>query len=51
VNYLIFKIEGDKFYWKISVEVQNPTNAQVMVIDALRKQFEEDVAEMWLEFN
>ena len=51
VNYPIFKIEGDKFYWKISVEVQNPTNAQVMVIDALRKRFEEDVAEMWLEFN
>ncbi len=51
VNYPIFKIEGDKFYWKISVEVQNPTNAQVMVIDALRKQFEEDVVEMWLEFN
>jgi len=47
----IFKVEGDKFHWKISTEVQNPTNAQVMVIDALRKQFEEDVAEMWLEFN
>jgi len=47
----IFKVEGDKFHWKISTEVQNPTIAQATVLDALRKQFEEDVAEMWLEFN
>lgn len=47
----IFKVEGDKFHWKISTEVQNPTIGQTIVLDALRKQFEEYVAEMWSEFN
>lgn len=47
----IFKVEGDKFHWKISTEVQNPTIAQATVLDALRRRFEEDVAQMWLEFN
>jgi len=47
----IFKVEGDKFHWKISTEVQNPTVAQAAVLDALHRQLKEDVAEMWLEFN
>ena len=47
----IFKVEGDKFHWKISTEVQNPTIAQATVLDVLRRRFEEDVAQMWLEFN
>ena len=50
-NRPIFKVEGDKFHWKISTEVQNPTIAQATVLDALRRRFEEDVAQMWLEFN
>ena len=47
----IFKVEGDKFHWKISTEVQNPTVAQAAVLDALHRQLKEDVAQMWLEFN
>ena len=50
-NRPIFKVEGDKFHWKISIEVQNPTVAQAAVLDALHRQLKEDVAEMWLEFN
>jgi len=50
-NRPIFKVEGDKFHWKISTEVQNPTVAQAAVLDALHRQLKEDVAEMWSEFN
>jgi len=50
-NRPIFKVEGDKFHWKISTEVQNPTVAQATVLDTLYRQFKEDVEEMWSEFN